>query len=300
MLVLAGTENVIARVEASTTRVKAKSSAEAKFIELGKSQLAGVPPELANRALEYALGETVRTQQNREEILRIAAEHIAADPPQDDASEEIETDWLNAFKQYAETKSDSEIQQLWARILSSEIRSPGSASLRTLQFLSTVSSDEASLIVKLFNCTVDEQIAPAWMLEQKNFGAAERLLLEEIGITSDGGIGFLPSWTKPVSHQPSLPKPYSVMLRYRDVIAVIETHDEKFKIEFPVVPLSSVGKELYKITDQISPDYTCFKSFLLTLGKGPVSRISIGPVVPQPNGLVGVLPETLEEVFSKP
>lgn len=62
----------------------------------------------------------------------------------------ISNDWLHKFINYASCVSDEEIQQLWANILSGEIKAPGTYSLQTLNILSMLDKKMAVSIQKLF------------------------------------------------------------------------------------------------------------------------------------------------------
>ena len=119
---------------------------------------------------------------------------MEATPPDADAATEIEDDWLNYFARLAEDKSSEELQLLFGRILSGEIRKPGSFSLRTLLFMSTISKQEAETLTNLLAFAIDRQIIPFREEEDKRPTLAERLLLEELGVGGSpsvfGGIQF--------------------------------------------------------------------------------------------------------------
>ncbi len=272
-IVLAGGENVATRIQASTTHIDAKSAAEKTFIEHGQASIPLGSPELTERALNYALGDFIAAQKNRETILLIATDHINTNSPQEDAPEPIDDDWLNAFKRFAETKSNADIQQLWARILSTEIRKPGSTSLRTLNFLSTVSMADAKKIVDLFSFVLDGQFIPQWVHESKRLSYSQCFALQEIGIISGVyGVGG-PATDKPVTLQTKRESRYAVNLEYYGQIAIFETEDPNFHLNFPTMVLTEIGRNLFTITDTKQADYEYFTEFVTQLGKEPIKRI---------------------------
>jgi len=60
-------------------------------------------------------------------------------------------DWFVRFFEDAGNISDEKMQEIWAKVLAGEIKQPGSFSLRTLEVLRNLSSDEAEIgCVKLF------------------------------------------------------------------------------------------------------------------------------------------------------
>lgn len=74
--------------------------------------------------------------------------------------EEIDNDWLNEFLDSAKKISDDDMRSLWSKILAGEAQRAGAFSKRTLQFVSTLSKDEADLFVKLcrFYCDNVRQV----------------------------------------------------------------------------------------------------------------------------------------------
>lgn len=50
-------------------------------------------------------------------------------------TEELNSDWINRFRNHAEQASTEELRNLWARILAGEARRPGRFSAATLRFI---------------------------------------------------------------------------------------------------------------------------------------------------------------------
>jgi predicted 3-demethylubiquinone-9 3-methyltransferase (glyoxalase superfamily) len=157
-LIAAGLDNVAGRIERNTAIRGGKTEAELKVIKAAAGQLAAqskTDPYLTERALEYTFGETVLKQKNREQVGRLALEHLNATAKAEagdagragpDATSEIDDDWLNAFSDHVSAKSDADVQSLWAKILSNEIRKPRSFSLQSLRLLADLSADDARLL----------------------------------------------------------------------------------------------------------------------------------------------------------
>jgi uncharacterized protein DUF2806 len=82
----------------------------------------------------------------------------------------------------SEDKSSEELQQLFGRILSGEIRKPGSFSLRTVQLMSTISKQDAESLSVLLSYAINGMTLPFTKEESDRPTAGERLFLEELGI----------------------------------------------------------------------------------------------------------------------
>ncbi len=93
---------------------------------------------LAQRRLNRMLIEMAREEANFEAIAARSLKQIEHDPD-GDKTREIDDDWLFKFARYAQTVSDSEIQELWARILASEAiegrKGVSAAALQTMSLL---------------------------------------------------------------------------------------------------------------------------------------------------------------------
>ncbi|WP_133408069.1 TIGR03899 family protein [Parashewanella tropica] len=97
-------------------------------------------------------------QKNLEAIYKQAIALIPADVTGTD----LDPDWLHHFYVLAETIHNPKMQELWAKILTREISSPGHFSVATLQRLTQLTQREAQIIEKVsaLTCTInrDNQI----------------------------------------------------------------------------------------------------------------------------------------------
>ncbi|MDH7453540.1 DUF2806 domain-containing protein [Luteimonas composti] len=83
-------------------------------------------------------------QNNVESITSAAAIELAPESEVPDTAPE--QDWINRFFRAAEDISSEQMQLLWGRILAGEIKSPGSYSLRTLEFFRNLTRENATLL----------------------------------------------------------------------------------------------------------------------------------------------------------
>ncbi|EPM4909906.1 DUF2806 domain-containing protein [Klebsiella oxytoca] len=62
---------------------------------------------------------------------------------------EVDLEWITRWREYAINFSSEELQSLWARVLAGEVKAPGKFSIRTLEFIKTLTRSEAREIEQL-------------------------------------------------------------------------------------------------------------------------------------------------------
>lgn len=111
-----------------------------------------------------------------------------------------DADWLYRWRDYAGEVSTEQLQAMWGRLLSGEVKQPGAYSLRTLEFLRNASIHEAELVAKAapfvtgrIICKNDE------VLKRHGMSFEEFLQQEELGLLSgsSGVIGMHMRSTEP-------------------------------------------------------------------------------------------------------
>ncbi|MCD9107154.1 DUF2806 domain-containing protein [Bradyrhizobium japonicum] len=252
-LIAAGVDNVSGRIERNSAIRGGKTEAELKVIKAAASQLAAqskTDPTLVERALEYTFGETVLKQKNREQVGRLALEHLnaTAQPkygharsPESDATAEIDDDWLNAFSDHVSSKSDADIQTLWAKILANEIRKPRSFSLQSLRLLADLSADDARLLHdKILPLVVSGHVIFSEGLPD----LTDFIRAQELGVVS-GAAGIGLSWNVGLT-------PGSVLLPISGGQIVVNVPKET-TVHIPAMMLTRFGGELLKLSNDYSP-----------------------------------------------
>ncbi len=99
---------------------------------------------VAERAKHRADKLSSQYQTNVETIFSLAISYT----PSDVTGVELDPDWSHQFFMMAEQIHNRKMQDLWARILSSEIVNPGNFSLRTLALLKQLTHREAQILEK--------------------------------------------------------------------------------------------------------------------------------------------------------
>ncbi len=96
------------------------------------------------------------------------------------------------------------MQEIWARILAGEIKQPKSYSLRTLDILRNLSTDEAAIFMKFAKLAVVSSRTTFILSFKKNklleekygLNYSDRLLLEELGFITANDLAFQMMETK--------------------------------------------------------------------------------------------------------
>ena len=160
-LVLATGEDLSSRLEQKVAIRKAKSTAEQAAIKATSKGYVGQIQEGGDefdRAAQYTYGESILSQRNRENVLRLAYDKLATEETKKtgDSQEAISDDWLNTFSDLVGKKSNTDIQELWSKILAGEIRRPGSFRLKSLLSMAAIDSSDAVQINDLLSRAIND------------------------------------------------------------------------------------------------------------------------------------------------
>jgi hypothetical protein len=237
-LILAVGENFESRIKANTAKAKAK----------GKINVDGL----------FRTEEERRKLENRAATTKAALEEMEANPSTADAPSEIDDDWLNFFARLSEDKSSEELQHLFGRILSGEIRKPGSFSLRTVQIMATISKQDAELLSNLLSYAVHKMMIPFDITVGKIKVPldGERVLLEELGVaghpSSIGGMSL---------QLTAKPKSQALLMASHRAVLIDNKMSQPVSIDLAGQILTGPGRELLNIANAPATDIEFMKSF---------------------------------------
>jgi hypothetical protein len=178
-------------VEGVSMRRRATNDGERQMIEAiakyGVEQL-GKDGHFAERALETHYKKIARSQANLEAVVAAATEDLLENPPSDTAANagptSVSEEFVDGFERYAERASTEELQRRWGRVLSSEIRKPGTFNPRVLRVTDELDSETARLFEGLCRFRVDDQIIQALSGE---ISLDDTVRLVEAGLMLDPG-----------------------------------------------------------------------------------------------------------------
>lgn len=214
---------------------------------------------------QYVLSKETRKANNVGNVINKAKEDFTDDEKVSD--EPVNKDWINRFFSIVEDVSDEEMQNLWAKILSGEIKRPKSYSLRTLEFLKTLSKEEAECF--LHNT---QFIISGCICSEDKFGMSllnDVLLLSDIGLISSEDL-VLNKNIEPNSRG-------SIIIN--DNIVLILHNDTEQTISFIIreMKISKIGMELLSISEVEDNTHflTELSSFLKSKGISRVTKHKI-------------------------
>lgn len=113
--------------------------------------------ELQQRALRRFVAEEMKQQDNMESIAMKALPHISDQAK----TENVDDDWITNFFDKCRIIFDEQMQSLWSKVLAGEANAPGSFSKRTVNYLASLDTKDASLITSLYGfCWMFEGLTP--------------------------------------------------------------------------------------------------------------------------------------------
>jgi Protein of unknown function (DUF2806) len=175
----------------------------------------------------------------------------AESSPKSDAA--VDPDWFTRWREGAENVSNDQLQELWGKLLSGEIIEPGSFSLRTIDFIKNLSMAEAALIHRFCGFVIDDRLVARGNDENiitKFFGGESPIReIERLGI-ADGLLGM----GLQIEVSDSNLKLPTTMKCGDAIFKVEKTEKTPDKFTFHIGELTSIGKEIWKLSEYKCPD----------------------------------------------
>jgi hypothetical protein len=193
---------------------------------------------LQSRMIDRLLREELRKQENREAVARHTIEFLKESATSLDVNpshtKEIDDNWLNVFATWADKATTEQMRVHWARVLSGEIRRPGSISLRTLSIMSVVDQELASMMSRASGWLFDDFIP-----EAETFKGDRYTVLAEMAalgvLISDVGAPF------PLEHG-------TLTMEFEGAKIVIQVADtSQREIDLYGAFLTAAGEEVFSI-----------------------------------------------------
>lgn len=193
--------------------------------------------EHGNRA---AVSAAARSEINASKAILFAEDKLANDiqtPP----TQDIDEDWLFVWREYAGKVSAEDLQRLWGSVLAGEVKAPGKYSIRTLEFLKTLSKPEAEMISKLASYVIDGRVARAQSayLDSKGVSFSALLAMQDLGVVSGvEAIGITTTYESIVQE-----KFVRAFVSHNKAL-IVEHDDPARTLEFEVYMLTAVGRQI--------------------------------------------------------
>lgn len=213
---------------------------------------------LADKGLSTQVADAARAEINVSKAV-IFAEGILADDPQAPPERNVDDDWLFAWRENAGRVSNDDLQKLWGSVLAGEVKSPGSYSIRTLDFLRTLSRTDAEQISQLASYVVEGLIIRSQKdyLNTKGVSFDFLLRMQELGVVS--GVEAVGLNT---TFRSQLTDTYTRAPRSHGKALIIKDDDPSKELKLEVYLLTKVGEQVLGL-GQFSPDI----DYLMQIGK---------------------------------
>jgi len=200
--------------------------------------------ERSGRRIEY---QERKRQNNIEHITSIAASDLLdeTDVP-DQAPDE---DWISRFFSSAQDVSSEQMQELWGRILSGEIKKPGSFSLKTLDFVRNMTKQDAELIQLLAPLTVKIGGIYAIPIPDKTWLESNRSIYPSHHFSCSELGALYP--TDLQNRFFRTPEATQAIITAGDRLLLIDKNELTSEVQLPIWKYTRIGSE---IVDLIAPD----------------------------------------------
>lgn len=190
-------------------------------------------------ALEVLISKEVKKQINIDSIVHKAIEFISEN--ESISEESVDEDWMTRFIDISQNISNEEMQNLWAKILSDEVSKPNSYSLRTLELLKNLSSNEAKLFVNFTKLGFIlggrlMVVKSKEFLESYNILLNDQSLLQELNLI-DSNFGY------------SIDRGEEIIVDYCGKKVFIKNNSIR-QLKFSVLITTKIGNELNGLIDK--------------------------------------------------
>ncbi|PWB22362.1 DUF2806 domain-containing protein [Flavobacterium sp. HTF] len=260
------------RKEADAEAYKIQVLEKAKTIANAENKL--IEFEMLGTIEQKILFQEIRKQNNIEHILEVAVEQINQEP--EISSKSVDPDWTTRFFNIAEDISNDDMQKLWGRILSGEVKQPGSFSLRTLNLLKDLNKQEAEIFTKFAQLNVKHAtgnfipfIDINYFQEQLNIPYSEILLMSELGLLTSGnslGLNF-----------PALKEPMRLLYEIGETGIYVTTNAHNKPHSLPILAFTKIALELLTlIAIEINLEYATYVCKALST---PNTKIIVGTII---------------------
>lgn len=220
-----------------------------------------------------AIQETIK-QHNIESVVDNAYEILEKEEV---CSEEpVKQGWINRFFDSVADVSDEDLQKLWGKVLAGEIKRPGSFSLRTLDTIRNLATNEAKLFQKVLPFVMCLGTTEAFIssdkeiLKKYNISYDDILELDEAGLVKSKG---LRTTLTIIPHKPLCISNKNYTLVFWNEKEQIET------IDVSNYALTKAGFELFSLLSvDENLEYDCMLAEQLVKANSNKVRISVNKI----------------------
>jgi RNAse (barnase) inhibitor barstar len=155
---------------------------------------------------------------------------------------DVNSDWMKRWREYAQDINEDDLQNLWADILTSEVKYPGTFSFRTLDFMKNLTKEEANKISLLAPYIICNNVFKDPILDEAGIDFDLIIYLSDLGLLNGvSAIGYGKTF-----HSISCNNFESSFIA-RNKVIIARNSDPKKKIELECYGLTNTGKEIFSL-----------------------------------------------------
>jgi hypothetical protein len=227
--------------------------------------------------------DTLRKEVNVAKAVLHAEAALESDP-QDPGASKPSDDWVYRWRDYASSVSSEELQLLWGRVLAGEVKTPGTYSVRFLNFLYDLDKHDAQIIETAMPFVITDFIYSEAKehLEHAGLNFERLLALQELGLlTSVEGAGLSKKYTAQDGKKLSFVIcSHSIALGFRSNEGVVD-------VEIPAYVVTRLGQQLASLGN-FEPNLAYLEKVGAAI-KSKGFKAEIGQPFVLPNGQIRLL-----------
>ena len=242
-------------------RIRKKAEAEAKALEITERSRTNAEIERRERLSESdiriqnrLLAQERKRQKNIDDIVVIAANQLkgAREVPKD----KVSVDWATRFFNTVQDISEDEMKLIWGKLLAGEVETPGSYSLRTLELLKNLSSDEARLFSEVSNLAL-RRVNEVLIIRRDNINEEYGFSFDNILALTDAGL-IKPILNTAMVLDPTTEEGDFILEFVKYVVKAVI----KDTVTIPSYIYTNAGVQIFKFIDNQEPDLDYLKKVL--------------------------------------
>ena len=246
-----------------------KAEAEAKALEITERSKTNAEIERRERLSESdiriqnrLMAQERKRQKNIDDIVVIAANQLkgAREVPKD----KVSVDWATRFFNTVQDISEDEMKLIWGKLLAGEVKFPGSYSLRTLELLKNLSSDEARLFSEASNLAL-RRVNEVLIIRRDNINEEYGFTFDNILALTDAGL------IKPILNTAMVLDPTTeegdFILEFGKYVVKAVIKD---KVTIPSYIYTNAGVQIFKFIENQEPDLNYLKKVLKSVSNDNV------------------------------
>lgn len=257
-------------------------------------------PEMVERAKARLVGGMLRKQENLEAVITGAGDKMLALPAPDHGGENTEVqptsgdeaerpsgdhaqgasegplnpDWAAAFSEVAENATSEELRDRLSRMLVGEISSAGTFPRSTIRAIAELEQSDLQALVELLPFTHGNAI-----LGDEPIDSSKLEILKDCGLVDyNPSLGF----TATINALPQA----AAAIAGKEWALMIDASEAK-SVNFPVIPLTRVGKAVVSLLDQFNEEAT-FEAFAERMDKTNIKQLMLGKYKQLANGKINI------------